>query len=72
MIGRMKDAPRRGPGRPPLPATQRRRLIGLRLSPATIDGIRELAQLRGQSQADVLQVIVDRALKRERIKAGRT
>jgi len=65
----MKNVPRRGPGRPSLPVSERRRRIGFSLSPATIEQLSELARLRGQSQAHVLQILVDRAFRRERKKA---
>lgn len=57
-------------GRPPRVAGERRRIVGISMSPGAIAALRALAELRGESQGDVIETLVVRALKAARRKAG--
>ncbi len=55
-------------GRPPKVEGQRRRSVGLSLSNVEADALRELAELRGESQGAIVGRFVLQALERERRK----
>jgi len=50
-------------GRPPKLAGERRRIIGISMSPRAIADLRELAEIRGESQGVVIETLVARALR---------
>lgn len=63
---RMTVKPRMG--RPPLPESDRRRVVGISLSPAAIEALRELARVRGMSQGEIMGKLILGAFARERRK----
>lgn len=58
-------------GRPPLVQGERRKAIGLSLGDSEIDALRELSELRGESQGAIVGKLIVAALARERRKAGK-
>jgi len=57
-------------GRPPKVEGERRKSVGLSLSNVEADALRELAELRGESQGAIVGRFVLQALERERRKHG--
>lgn len=56
-------------GRPPKVPGERRRIVGISMSPRAIADLRSLSEIRGESQGDVIETLVVRALKAARRKS---
>jgi hypothetical protein len=55
-------------GRPPKDPGERARVVGISMTPAAIEALRELSALRGVSQGVLVGSLVQGALRRERAK----